>query len=84
MWPGRAQVLRPSCVGSIAASTVRARSRAEMPVVTSVPAPRSGTQNAVPKRALFSLVRTISGMRELVEPLARHRQADEAARRAGP
>ena len=61
MWPGRAR--SSGCVrGSIAASTVRARSAAEMPVV--VPCLASiGTQNAVPKRALFCSSRTISGMR---------------------
>jgi hypothetical protein len=41
---------------------VRARSAAEIPVVTPVRA-SIGTQNAVPKRALFCSSRTIIGMR---------------------
>ena len=61
MWPGRARS-SGSVFGSIAASTVRARSAAEMPVVTPLRA-SIGTQKAVPKRALFCSSRTISGMR---------------------
>ena len=61
MWPGRARS-SAFVAGSIAASTVRARSAAEIPVV--VPFLASiGTQKAVPNLALFCSSRTISGMR---------------------
>ena len=80
MWPGRARS-SGLVAGSTAARTVRARSWAEMPVVT--PALASiETVNAVWKRAVFSL--TMSGQMELVEALAREGQADEPAAVAWP
>ena len=61
MWPGRARS-SGFVFGSIATSTVFARSAAEMPVV--VPTRASiGTQNAVPNRAEFCSSRTMSGIR---------------------
>ena len=58
MWPGRARSL--GCVaGSIAASTVAARSAAEMPVVVRSFA-SIGTQKAVSNRELF--LDTMSGI----------------------
>ena len=67
----------PACVaGSIAASTVAARSAAEMPVVVRSFA-SIGTQNAgfEPRACSADHQRNL----ELVEPLRRHRQADQAA-----
>ena len=61
MWPGRARSWG-FVLGSMAASTVRARSAAEMPVVVPCLA-STGTQKAVPKRALFSSSWTMRGMR---------------------
>ena len=56
--------------------TVRARSAAEMPVL--VPSCASiDTQNAVSRRE--ALLLTSSGISSCVEPLGRHRQADQAA-----
>jgi hypothetical protein len=61
MWPGRARSAG-FVRGSMAASTVRARSPAEMPVV--VPCLASmGTQKAVPNLASLFSSRTMSGMR---------------------
>ena len=75
MWPGRARS-DGRVRGSIAASTVAARSRAEMPVLVT-PFASIDTQNAVSNRAVFcgDHLRQI----ELGEPLFRHRHADQAA-----
>jgi hypothetical protein len=62
--------------GSIAASTVAARSAAEIPVVVRSFASML-TQKAVSNLELFC--RTISGNLEFIEPLGRHRQADQSA-----
>ena len=62
--------------GSIAASTVAARSCAEMPVVVP-PTTSIGVQKAVSKRDVLS--RTMQRNLELVEPLRRHRQANQTA-----
>ena len=74
-WPGVAMSVAPER-GSMATATVRARSWAEMPVVT-------------PSRASIDTVKAVSWREELacaisgspsgVEPLAGHREADEAA-----
>ena len=75
MWPGRARSAG-LVFGLIAARTVAARSAAEMPVL--VPRLASiATQNAVSKRVEFLLDHQRD--LELVEPLAGHRQADQAA-----
>ena len=75
MWPGRAR--SDGCVaGSIAVSTVAARSAAEMPVVVR-PFASIGTQNAVSNRE--RVLRDHQRDLELVEPLRRHRQTDQSA-----
>ena len=75
MWPGRARS-DGLVFGLIAARTVAARSAAEMPVL--VPRLASiATQNAVSKRVEFLLDHQRN--LELVEPLAGHRHADQAA-----
>ncbi len=75
MWPGRSRSAG-LVAGSIAVSTVAARSAAEMPVLVRSRA-SIGTQNAVSNCELFWLDHQRN--LELVEPLRRHRQADQAA-----
>ena len=75
MWPGRSR----SCgvvAGSIAASTVAARSAAEIPVLV-LPRASTGTHIAVSRTA--ELTGTVERDLQRVEPLRRHRQADQAA-----
>ena len=69
---------RPACVaGSIAASTVAARSAAEMPVRRRAASPRSARRTPVSNRE--RVLRHHQRNLELVEPLRRHRQADQPA-----
>ncbi len=74
-WPGVTMSSGP-LLGSMAAATVRARSGAEMPVVTPSRASIE-TVKAVWSREAFCCA--ISGSFKLLDPLARQRQADQAA-----
>ena len=80
--PGPRQVARPWCFGLIAAGMVAARSAAEMPVLVPRLASIDDAERRVEPRA--SSCCTIERNLELVEPLRRHRQADQAAPVASP
>ena len=73
---GPRQIGRAASPDRSRARTVAARSPAEMPVVVR-PFASIGTQNAVSKRD--GVLRDHQRDLELVEPLRRHRQADQAA-----
>ena len=79
MWPG---ITRSSGLasGSTSTCTVRARSAAEMPVVTPQ---RASTDTVKPVPKCESLRPTISGMRSSSSRSARHGDADQAAAVAG-
>ncbi len=79
-WPGVTMSSRPRS-GLMATATVRARSAAEMPVVTPS---RASMRDGEGGRVAGAVGLRHQRQAELFDPLARHRQADQAARDSGP